>query len=94
MAESIKNTVKDTVTDVIQVRYTSAKEGIKAPIFIHVVGEALTSVVQQGRLDTLLVRSMDKLGEKDLFMDVLAHGVVSRSTMIKLVEQFVNCHME
>lgn len=52
VTESITNTVEEFVSDMIQVGYNLAREGIKAPIF-HLVDEDLIYFVQQGSLDTL-----------------------------------------
>lgn len=68
LTESINSTVEDTIADVIKIGYTSAKEGIKTPIF-HLIEEKFIDVVQKGRLDTLLVCNVDKLADSDRFMD-------------------------
>lgn len=37
---------------------------------LHLVEEELIDVIQQGRLDRFLLRSIDKFTESNLFMDV------------------------
>lgn len=92
-AESIKNTIEDTIADVMHVGYTSSKERINAPIF-HLVEKALINVPEQGCLETLLVCRVDKLAESDSFMDALIQGMVRSHALIKPVAQSVKHHME
>lgn len=52
--DSITSTVEDIFADLIEVGYTSSKEGIKAPI-LRLAEEALIDAVPQGHLDTVLL---------------------------------------
>lgn len=93
VTDSVSNTVEDTVADVIQVPYISAKGVINAPLF-HLVEEALIDVVQKGCLNTLLIRNMDKLAESDHYMDAIAHRMADSSALTNHVAQFLKGHMK
>lgn len=58
------------------------------------VEKAIIHCVQQGRLDMLLVRNLDKLGEWEHFMDERMQLIVGSNTLIKPVAQLVKCDME
>lgn len=93
VAELISSSVNDTISHFFQAGYTSMKKEIKAPIF-QFVKKSLIEVVQQNRLDSLLVLNHDKLTETAWIMDAFAHGMVGSITTKKPVQQFENFHVE
>lgn len=95
VVKSITNTIEGTNAHVNEVEYTSAKEGIKVTIF-HLVEEALIDVVEQGRLNTPLVRSLDDLAqlESDRCIDAIAQGMVRSSAPVKRVGQLEKSHIK
>lgn len=93
VTEEITGSVQETMVDEIQVEYRSVKKGIKKRVF-QLVQEVLTDVVEQRRLDTLLVRNADKLARPDRIMDVLSQCIVGSDDLIKMVAQFMERHMD
>lgn len=91
--ESIKDASENNIADAIQVRYTSAKEGMGLPVFL-LVKEALIQDIQQDHLDTLLVRNVDKLAESEIFMDALTQRMIGSSVLTKCSVQVVERRMK
>lgn len=91
--ESVMSTVEDTVVDFIPIGTTSAKEGIKAPFF-HLAEDTRIKVVEEGRLNILLVLNVNIFGESDQFIDALAQPMLGSSALIKLMVQLVKNEMD
>lgn len=93
MTASITTIVQDSIADIIQVGYTSEKQGIEELIF-YLFQEALFVILQLGRLNVLLVCTVDKLAESYRLMDAVAQLMAWSDDLIKLIVQFVRHHMD
>lgn len=65
--QSIKSTIKDTTVDLTQVECTYGKKGIRT-LILNLFGEELIDVVQQGRLDAILVHNIEQMAKSVRFM--------------------------
>lgn len=64
-----------------------------APMF-NLMEAVLIYIVQQGRLDMLLGRTVDKFPKNYRFMDGLAQQMEESNALIRLVPKFLNRRME
>lgn len=75
------------------VRYTPMKKGNEMKIF-HSFKEALVDGVRKDRLDTLMVREFDKLGELDRKLDNRAQRRQSSDGLVQPAVLFVNFNLD
>lgn len=69
--------------------YHVQKESIKRLIW-NMVECTLIDIVEQGRLETIIVRSIDKLENSARFMYALTRGVVGDKSLVTPNMEFVN----
>lgn len=68
--------------------YNIQKEGMKTPIRNMVKG-VLIDVIEQRRLETLLIRNVDKFASSARFMDALMGRVVGNKSLGTMITPFV-----
>lgn len=79
--EAIAQIVEDTFVDTFHIRYVAVKEEVETPIFKY-VEEALVDIVQEGKLDTLLVMNVDALTGSNSVEDAQAKCLLSNEALI------------
>lgn len=72
VTDAVMSTIVKTIASVIHIGYTFQKQRIKRRIF-NLVEKVIIDIFQQGCLDTLLVRNVDKFVESERFMDALTN---------------------
>lgn len=93
MRRIVTRIVEETIEEAFTVVFDEQKRGIKTQIRDIVEG-SLIIIVDQGRLDTILVRNMDKLTKSTRFMDALTRRFVSSTLFITPVTKFVRKQVE
>lgn len=62
--------VQDMLIDALKVGYIAAKEGVNNLLF-NVVGEVIVEIIQQGKMDSLMMGNIYTLSQLERFMVAL-----------------------
>lgn len=84
--------VEDRLIETPQVGTDATKEGVET-LFLNVVGEVMVDMILQGRMDTLLINSIELLPQSERFMDALMQRVVGYQSTIMVITAHVNCQV-
>lgn len=86
------NTVEDIMESTDRVGYRSAKKEIKYPYF-HLVKTVRIKAGRKGSLQTFLCKILDKLGDLDLSVCLIARHGIKCTRRIKCLAWFVALHI-
>lgn len=84
--------VEGKLIEAVQVGYDMAKEGVKTPLFT-LVGNVIAETIQQGKMNSLLMRCIEAPTEPERLMDVLTWRVDGCQWLILPSTGHVKHHM-
>lgn len=64
------------------------------PHYSTCVEKELLNIVNEDKMNTLLVGNIDSLTRSDCYIDALMQHIFSNKSLITALERFVKCHVE
>lgn len=84
--------VEDKLSDTLLVGYDHAKEGVNNPL-LNMLGEVIVDTINQGKMDLMLLRSIDNITQSERSNDALAQQVAGCQSLVMPITMHVECYM-